>query len=152
MVIPGLINAHTHSVQNLFRGLGDDKSLQDWLSTVIYPLGEIITPDDVYAGAKISYLEMLKSGVTTVIDHHKDNRTLAATRKVVKAAEEISIRAFIARGMRVRTDRCAAWDVPLSSTKWSLKQEIKMMGQLIKEINRFLTLKHLKWIELKLKN
>jgi 5-methylthioadenosine/S-adenosylhomocysteine deaminase len=63
-VIPSFFNAHTHAAMTLFRGYADDIQLQEWLETKIWPLEAKITEDDVYWGAKLACLEMIKSGTT----------------------------------------------------------------------------------------
>ena len=59
-VIPGLINAHTHAAMTLFRGYGDDMPLMPWLEQVIWPNEAKLTEEDVYWGAKLACLEMLR--------------------------------------------------------------------------------------------
>ena len=67
-VIPGLINAHTHAAMTLFRGYGDDMPLMPWLEQVIWPNEAKLTEEDVYWGAKLACLEMLRSGTTAFLD------------------------------------------------------------------------------------
>ena len=68
VAMPGLINAHTHSGQNLDRGMAPNLPLDLWLMWVV--LGNIsISADDSYTLAMAGALEMLKSGCTTVLDH-----------------------------------------------------------------------------------
>ncbi len=69
IIMPGLINAHTHMAMSLFRGLAEDRSLQDWLQKYIFPAeARNVTPDFVSWGTKLSILEMLRGGTTTVAD------------------------------------------------------------------------------------
>jgi len=66
IVIPGLINAHTHAAMNLFKGFADDQPLHTWLHESIWPLEKKwVNSDFVYDGTLIACAEMLKSGVTT---------------------------------------------------------------------------------------
>src|SRR5262245_32346891 len=69
MVIPGLINTHTHVPMGLFRGLGDDLDLQQWLTQYIFP-GEAKNVDEpfVRAGARLGLAEMIRGGTTTYCD------------------------------------------------------------------------------------
>jgi 5-methylthioadenosine/S-adenosylhomocysteine deaminase len=69
LVLPGLINAHTHMPMSLFRGLAEDRSLQDWLQKFIFPAeAHNVTPDFVTWATKLSLLEMLRGGTTTAAD------------------------------------------------------------------------------------
>lgn len=69
LVMPGLINAHTHMAMSLFRGLAEDRSLEDWLKKFIFPAeARNVTPDFVLWGTRLSMLEMLRGGTTTVAD------------------------------------------------------------------------------------
>jgi 5-methylthioadenosine/S-adenosylhomocysteine deaminase len=69
LVMPGLINAHTHMAMSFFRGLAEDRSLEDWLQKFIFPAeARNVTPDFVTWATKLSALEMLRGGTTTVAD------------------------------------------------------------------------------------
>jgi 5-methylthioadenosine/S-adenosylhomocysteine deaminase len=69
LLLPGLINAHTHMAMSLFRGLAEDRALEDWLKKYIFPAeARNVTPDFVSWGTKLSMLEMLRGGTTTVAD------------------------------------------------------------------------------------
>jgi 5-methylthioadenosine/S-adenosylhomocysteine deaminase len=68
-VIPGLVNAHTHSAMSLFRGLADDLPLMDWLNHHIWPAeAKWVSPDFVRDGTELAIAEMLKSGATCFND------------------------------------------------------------------------------------
>ena len=69
VVIPGLINGHTHVPMTLFRGIADDLDLQEWLTKYIFPAeAKNVTEDFVRAGARLGLAEMLRSGTTTYCD------------------------------------------------------------------------------------
>ncbi|MFB6100924.1 MAG: amidohydrolase family protein, partial [Candidatus Nanohalobium sp.] len=68
VVMPGLINAHTHASMTLLRGISDDLELDDWLNDVIFPAEDKLNSGDAYIGAKLGCLEMLKTGTTTFND------------------------------------------------------------------------------------
>lgn len=69
LLLPGLINAHTHVPMSMFRGLAEDMALQDWLRKYIFPAeAKNVTPDFVVAATKLTLLEMLRGGTTTVAD------------------------------------------------------------------------------------
>jgi 5-methylthioadenosine/S-adenosylhomocysteine deaminase len=68
-VIPGLINGHTHVPMSLFRGLGDDLDLNDWLTKYIFPAeAKNVTEEFVRAGTQLGLAEMIRGGTTTYCD------------------------------------------------------------------------------------
>lgn len=67
-VIPGLINTHVHGGDVLFRGLVEDLPLESWLQELMKAEKEFVTSDSVYWGALLSYVEMIKGGITTAVD------------------------------------------------------------------------------------
>ena len=68
LVLPGLINGHTHAAMSLFRGLADDLPLMDWLNHYIFPVESRMDADFVYTGTLLSCAEMIMSGTTTFCD------------------------------------------------------------------------------------
>jgi 5-methylthioadenosine/S-adenosylhomocysteine deaminase len=64
LVIPGLVNAHTHVAMTLLRGYADDKSLDRWLQEDIWPAEAELTAEDVRAGTELGLVEMIRSGTT----------------------------------------------------------------------------------------
>jgi len=72
ITMPGLINAHTHSAMNLFRGAGDDMALDPWLKDCIWPMEDKMTSEDIYAGSRAAILEMIKSGTTCCMDMYQN--------------------------------------------------------------------------------
>ncbi|HMA83849.1 MAG TPA: amidohydrolase [Candidatus Thermoplasmatota archaeon] len=68
IVIPGLINSHTHLPMTLLRGYGDDMVLSEWLQTRIWPVEAKLSSSTVKVGAQLGLLEMMKSGTTTFFD------------------------------------------------------------------------------------
>src|ERR1035437_8132915 len=69
ILAPGLVNTHTHAAMSLFRGIADDKKLQDWLNNYIFPAeAKNVTPDFVRWGTRLGCLEMLLGGTTTFTD------------------------------------------------------------------------------------
>src|ERR1700722_5537520 len=67
-VIPGLIQAHTHLCQALFRGMADDLELLDWLKKKIWPMENAHNEDSLRASAQIGLLEMQTLGTTSILD------------------------------------------------------------------------------------
>lgn len=88
-IIPGLINTHTHAAMTLLRGYGDDLPLMTWLQDYIWPVEDQMTEEDVYIGAKLAMLEMIKTGTTCFLDMYMHPLMGA------KAAEEMGLRAMI---------------------------------------------------------
>ena len=69
VVMPGLINTHTHAAMVMFRGLGNDLNLMDWLQKYIFPAeAKTVSPDFVRVGMRLALLEMIESGTTTFAD------------------------------------------------------------------------------------
>jgi 5-methylthioadenosine/S-adenosylhomocysteine deaminase len=69
VLIPGLINGHTHVPMTLFRGIADDLDLQEWLTRYIFPAeAKNVTEDFVRVGARLGLAEMIRSGTTTYCD------------------------------------------------------------------------------------
>lgn len=69
ILMPGLINAHTHAPMSLFRGVADDLPLQQWLEKFIFPAeARNLNPEFIRWGTRLACLEMLLSGVTTFVD------------------------------------------------------------------------------------
>lgn len=69
VVLPGLVNAHSHSAMTLFRGLADDLSLEAWLTGHIWPAeASFVDPDTVARGTALACVEMLEGGVTSCLD------------------------------------------------------------------------------------
>lgn len=67
-IVPGLVNAHTHAAMTLFRGYADDLPLMEWLEHHIWPAEARLDADDVYWGARLACLEMIRSGTVSFWD------------------------------------------------------------------------------------
>ena len=84
VVMPGLINTHTHAAMVMFRGLGNDLNLMDWLQKYIFPAeAKTVSPEFVRVGTRLALLEMIQSGTTTFADMYYFEEEVA---KVTKAA------------------------------------------------------------------
>ncbi|TVQ88253.1 MAG: amidohydrolase [Bacteroidetes bacterium] len=69
MIMPGLINTHTHVPMTIFRGYADDMPLHEWLYDYIFPVeSEFVNSENVGLGTKLALAEMLRSGTTTFND------------------------------------------------------------------------------------
>ncbi len=92
VVIPGFMNAHTHSAMTLLRCLAEDMPLMEWLNKV-WKVEKSMSEKDVYYGAKLAIAEMIKSGTTCFSDQYFHMNGVA------KAVEETGIRAVLGYGM-----------------------------------------------------
>ena len=94
ILMPGLINTHTHAAMSLFRGIADDLKLQDWLNKFIFPAeAKNVTPDFVLWGTRLACLEMMLSGTTTFVDMYYFEDSAA------KATKEAGMRAILGETM-----------------------------------------------------
>ncbi len=93
MVMPGLVNAHTHSSMTLFRNYADDLLFWDWLEGRILPIEDKLVGADVKIGAKLAIAEMIRSGITTFADMYMFMDDVA------QAVAETGIRAHLSRGL-----------------------------------------------------
>ena len=89
VVLPGLVQAHIHLCQTLFRGLADDLSLENWLAKRIWPLEAAHTEASIHASAMLGAAELLLGGTTAILDMETVRHTGAA----FEALESIGIRA-----------------------------------------------------------
>jgi 5-methylthioadenosine/S-adenosylhomocysteine deaminase len=82
VVMPGLINTHTHAPMVLYRGLADDLALMEWLEKYIFPAeAKTVTPEFVRAGTRLAALEMIQSGTTTYADMYYFEEEIARVTK-----------------------------------------------------------------------
>ncbi len=83
ILMPGLINTHTHAAMSLFRGIADDRTLQDWLEHFIFPAEKKnVTAQFVYDGTRLACLEMMLSGTTTFTDmYYFEDRAADASKE-----------------------------------------------------------------------
>jgi 5-methylthioadenosine/S-adenosylhomocysteine deaminase len=98
VVMPGMTNGHTHLFQTFFRGLGDDKSLLDWLRDYIWPTAGNLTAKEAAIATRIGLIENLRSGVTSVVDHAYIHPDPAIDDAQCRVADELGIRYLLARG------------------------------------------------------
>ncbi len=89
LIMPGLVNTHTHAAMACFRGLADDLPLMQWLQEYIVPVEAKLTGDMVYQATLLSLAEMIKSGTTSFCDMY------LFAKDVARAAQESGMRAWI---------------------------------------------------------
>ena len=68
LLLPGLVNGHTHTGMSLLRGLGSDLPLKEWLFDTVFPVEDRLTDEDLKIGMELAMLEMLSSGTTAFTD------------------------------------------------------------------------------------
>jgi 5-methylthioadenosine/S-adenosylhomocysteine deaminase len=96
VLMPGLINAHTHLYQVLLRAVWEDLPLLPWLRR-IYGAAQVLRPEHFYAGTLLGCIESIRSGVTTVCEHNFLNPHADCAFETVRAIRESGLRAVFAR-------------------------------------------------------
>ena len=91
---PGLVNAHTHASMTLLRSYSDDKSLMDWLNKDIWPIEDKMTRKDIYWGAKLAAVEMIRGGTTAFADMYGP-----CMEEVAKVVDESGMRGSLSQGL-----------------------------------------------------
>ena len=97
-VMPGMVNGHTHLFQTLFRGLGDDKSLLDWLRDYIWPAAGNFTAKEAKVAAQIGMIENLRSGASSILDHQYIHPDPLIDEAFCRVADDVGVRYYLARG------------------------------------------------------
>ena len=93
MLIPGLINSHSHATMTILRNCADDLLFDDWLFKRIMPLEDKLTAEDNYWGTTLAIMEMLRTGTTSFIDMYYFLDDL------VRAVSDSGMRAVLSRGL-----------------------------------------------------
>lgn len=89
LILPGLVNGHTHAAMSLFRGLADDLPLMDWLENYIFPVESKMDAEFVYTGTLLALAEMVLSGTTTFCDMYLFEE------EVARAAKKAGVRCLV---------------------------------------------------------
>jgi len=93
LIMPGLVNTHTHLAMSCFRGFADDLPLMTWLHEHIFPVeAKHVSPEMVYAGSLLAMAEMILSGTTTFCDGY------FFVDSVARAARDAGMRAVVSQG------------------------------------------------------
>jgi len=98
MLIPGLVNAHTHASMTILRNCADDLLFNDWLFGRVMPLEDKLVGKDCYWGTMLAIMEMLRCGTTSFIDMYYFMDDLC------QAVEDSGIRAVLSRGLQGGAD------------------------------------------------
>jgi 5-methylthioadenosine/S-adenosylhomocysteine deaminase len=96
VLLPGLINAHTHLYQVLLRAVWEDLELMPWLKR-IYGCARVLGPEHFYAGSLLGCIEAIRSGVTTVCEHNFLNPSSECAFETIRAIRDSGLRAVFAR-------------------------------------------------------
>jgi 5-methylthioadenosine/S-adenosylhomocysteine deaminase len=114
VLLPGLVNGHTHAAMTLFRGFAGDLTLLDWLEHHIWPAEAQLDADDVYWGTRLACLEMIRTGTTRFWDMYWQPVAVA------RAVTDAGLRAVVglplvdgldaARGQQLRDDALRSLD------------------------------------------
>lgn len=91
---PGFVNSHTHASMTLLRSYADDLALMDWLNDYIWPIEEKMKRKDIYWGAALAAVEMIKCGTTTFMDMYGP-----CMEEVAKVVDESGMRGSLCRGI-----------------------------------------------------
>jgi 5-methylthioadenosine/S-adenosylhomocysteine deaminase len=96
VLMPGLINAHTHLYQVLLRAVWEDLELMPWLKR-IYGCAQVLRPEHFYTGSLHGCVEAIRSGVTTVCEHNFLNPHPECASETIRALRDSGLRAVFAR-------------------------------------------------------
>jgi len=132
VLMPGLVNAHTHLYQVLLRAVWEDLPLLPWLKR-IYRTAEVLRPEQVYAGTLLGCVESLKGGVTTVCEHNFLNPEPECATESLRAMACSGLRGVFARTIM------DAGDIVPACTKESPDQGLKRVAALIDHRERVFT-------------
>jgi len=126
MLIPGLINGHTHAPMTILRNCADDMMFNDWLFNRIMPLEDKLTGEDCYWGTLLAVMEMLRCGTTSFIDMYYFMDDMS------RAVNESGIRAALSRGLIGGADDPSAGETRIrealeAAEKWKGYENISFM-------------------------
>ncbi len=96
VLMPGLVNAHTHLYQVLLRAVWEDLELMPWLRR-IYGCARVLTPEHFYTGSLLGCVEAIRGGVTTVCEHNFLNPSPECAVETIRALQDAGLRAVFAR-------------------------------------------------------
>jgi len=122
-LVPGLVNGHTHAAMTLFRGYADDLPLMEWLSEHIWPVEKRLSDEDVYWGARLACVEMIRTGTTCFWDAYWRAHATA------RAVEDAGIRAVTAAPLIDDADPAKA-ERACADAERSVEQIVESAGEL----------------------
>jgi len=125
LVIPGLVNAHTHAAMTLLRGYADDKPLDAWLQEDIWPVEAELTADDIAVGTELAAVEMIESGTTAFADMYFEAPHVAGV------VEESGLRALLGHGfVTVGKDEADAREDAATSQNFAEQYQGMLQGRI----------------------
>jgi 5-methylthioadenosine/S-adenosylhomocysteine deaminase len=98
IIMPGMVNTHTHLFQTLLKGLGDDMVLKKWFTCMTGPSAVHLTAEDAHVAALHGCVESIRSGVTTLVDFMYAHPRPGMIQSVVEAFDATGMRGFVCRG------------------------------------------------------
>ena len=120
IVLPGLINTHTHAPMVMYRGLADDLALMDWLQKYIFPAeAKTVSPELVRIGTRLAALEMIESGTTTFADMYYFEEEIAQGDASRRGCAACSGRRSSSSRSPTRRRRPRRWRAPSASSRSS---------------------------------
>lgn len=130
VVIPALVNGHTHLSQTFMRGLASGRPLLRWLKELIWPLQGAFSPELLELAAMLGLAENTRSGVAHVVNHHKVAHQAAFTHAVFRAARQSGLRVTIARawadrGTNAESPESILADLELFSSLLQSEQKLR---------------------------
>lgn len=117
LMLPGLVNAHSHAAMTLLRGYGEGLALDPWLKTRVFPFESRLRPEDIYNGALLAFAEMLRCGVVSVSDMYFEGAQTG------RAALESGIKCNLCLSVSCFDDRGLA-ELPVHAENQTLLQEL----------------------------
>lgn len=119
LIMPSLINGHTHLPMTLYKGLADDHPFADWLFKTILPLERKLTnPEFVRVGTELAVLELIRNGVTTVADMYYFQDSIA------EVIDQMGIRGFMGE---------AVFDSPTPDTEGAPGREWEIIDRMVEK-------------------
>jgi len=129
LLIPGLVNTHTHLFQTLLKGLGDDRPLYQWLREMTMPAAVALEEPDCEAAALAGAVEAIRSGTTTLVDFMYVHPRPGLTDAVIRGLEAAGVRAVVARGFITRGSELGVPTPLLESASAALADVERMVGR-----------------------
>jgi len=121
VALPGLINTHTHSSMSLLRGYADDYRLDKWLNDKIWPAEAKLTSEDIYWGAMLAVVEMIKTGTTVFNDMY------FKMDEVAEVVQKTGIRGVLSEGLIEQNDGIEGLE---NSVDFALRWQGKAEGRI----------------------
>lgn len=99
LILPGLVNVHTHLYQTLMRGYGDDLAGSDWFGKMMLPMSVVLTEEDCYTAAVLGCAEAALSGTTTIVDFMQVHPRPGLSDAIIRGIQTVGLRGVFVRGM-----------------------------------------------------